>query len=397
MPPRVEPGTKWVLAHGAHSGNVIDIVRVNKTGAVIRNRGGGKAMGNQKVDDTEHRVPLEYFASGRYVPYQAPAADGATSFRQRNAPREQPAETPPTLPPLPKGELQMQVVDVTPAQAQAWLDNGGANRTLKERVVDRYAAFMLRGEWRVTGEAIKLDEHARVRDGQHRLAAIVRSGMTVPMLVIRGVDESAFDVMDTGKARTPGDVLSIHGYGSTMGKAAAIRSLMLIEVQGHINASTVAARGLYSGPAVLAHLQAHPEIEETYPLALQVTAAGLAGGPGTWGTALTLFWRIDPDATREMARYLISGAGMHSTHPLLVLRNRAVNRDARLYTRSVEGRQELLGMIIKAWNAWRRGEDLIRLSWKPKEPSLPEIDGAPPAQLKQVRIPSLHGGAEAED
>jgi len=46
-------------------------------------------------------------------------------------------------------------------------------------------------------------------------------------------------------------------------------------------------------------------------------------------------------------------------------------------------------MIIKAWNAWRQGESVTRLTWRPKEPSLPEIDGAPARPLKQIRIPSL--------
>jgi len=389
----VLPGTEWVLTNGRHKGNVVRVTRITPTSVYFLDQGGGSATGKQKVEgDRPHAVTRESFAA-RYVPLAEAEKNGTQgrAFRQRNAPKPKPEVVPASLPPLPKGELQMQVVDITPAQAQVWLDNGGPNRHVKKRTVNRYAAIMRRGEWRMTGEAIKLDGNARVRDGQHRLAAIVESGMTITMLVIRGVDEDAFDVMDTGKARTPADVLSIHGYSSTVGKSACIRNLMLIDQQGHLNASTVATRAMYTGPMALAYAEAHPEIEDTYPLALQVTSAGLAGGPGIWGAAFTLFWRIDPEGTREMVRYLISGAGMHSTHPLLVLRNRAVNREARLFTRSVDGRQELMGMIIKAWNAWRRGEDLIRLSWRPKESSLPEIEGGPPAKIKQISIPSLHG------
>jgi len=387
----ISNGSTWVLLRGVHKGEVVSVERTSDVSVFFHEVGGGASTGNQKVDPSKvHTLSRESFLA-RYTPEGALVGNGtpATSFRQRAAPKPKPSETGTPLPPLAPGEMHMQVVDVTPAQAQAWLDNEGANRRLKKRTVERYAAFMLRGEWRMTAEPIKLDAQASVRDGQHRLAAIVLSGMTVPLLVIRGVTEDAFDVMDTGKARTPADVLSIHGYTTTVGKAAAIRSLILIERQGHVNPSTVAARALYSGPVVLAYAQQHPEIEETYPLAQTLAAAGLQGGPGTWAAALTLLWRIDQDATREMVRYLLSGAGMNAGHPLLALRNRAVNRDARLYTRGPEGRQELLGMIIKAWNAWRQGESLTRLTWRPKEPSLPEIDGAPARPLKQIRIPSL--------
>jgi hypothetical protein len=387
----IADGSTWVLLRGVHKGALVSVERTSGVSVFFHEQGGGASKGNQKVDPSKvHTLSRELFLA-RYAPEGALVSNGtpATSFRKRSAPKPKETESGVPLPALQPGEIHMQVVDVTPLQAQVWLDNGGANRRLKKRTVERYAAFMRRGEWRMTAEPIKLDAQASVRDGQHRLAAIVQSGMTVPLLVVRGVDEEAFDVMDTGKARTPADVLSIHGYHTTVGMAAVIRNLLLIERQGHVNASTDEMRALYSGPTVLAYAQQHPEIEETYALAQTLAAAGLQGGPGTWGAALTLFWRIDQDATREMVRYLQTGAGMQAGHPLLALRNRAVNRDARLYTRTPEGRQELLGMIIKAWNAWRAGESVSRLTWRPREPSLPEIDGAPARPLKQIRIPSL--------
>jgi hypothetical protein len=388
MPKRILPGDEWVLIRGTHKGDTVVIDHITPTSIFVRNLGGGNNTGNQKLDPSAvHAVTRTSFET-RYAPANSLVkADhrSGQAFRRRNAVRPKPAAAPPVLPPA---ETQLQVVDITPAQAQAWLDNGGPNRRIKPTTVRRYAAHMRRGEWRLTYEAIKLDEESRVRDGRHRLQAIVDSGMTVRMLVVRGVDEAAFDVMDTGKVRTPADVLSIHGYTSTVGKSAAIRNLLFIERQGHLNASTDDVRALYSGPAVLAYAQQHPEIEDTYPLALALTRAGLMGGPGVWAAAFTLFWRIDPQATQEMARYLISGAGMDAGHPLLMLRNRVMNRDARMFTRAFNGRQELLGMIIKAWNAWRQGETISRLTWRPKEPSLPEIDGTLAKPVKHIALPA---------
>src|SRR5712692_3591943 len=60
-------------------------------------------------------------------------------------------------------------------------------------------AAIQRGEWQLTGEAIKLDDEGRVRDGQNRLHAIVQAGIPVRSVVARGVSEDAFKVMDSGR------------------------------------------------------------------------------------------------------------------------------------------------------------------------------------------------------
>src|SRR5258707_13483681 len=95
-------------------------------------------------------------------------------------------------------------------------------------------AAIQRGEWQLTGEAIKLDDEGRVRDGQNRLHAIVEAGVPVRSVVARGVSEDAFDVMDTGRSRNAADVLHIHGFPSQNALAAAARGLMFIERYGRV-------------------------------------------------------------------------------------------------------------------------------------------------------------------
>src|SRR5712691_3180199 len=89
------------------------------------------------------------------------------------------------------------IVTITPELAQEWLDRGGNNRKVTRRRIDAMTAAIQRGEWQLTGEAIKLDDEGRVRDGQNRLHAIVQAGIPVRSVVARGVSEDAFDVMDT--------------------------------------------------------------------------------------------------------------------------------------------------------------------------------------------------------
>lgn len=103
--------------------------------------------------------------------------------------------------------LQAKTIDVTPDLAQAWLHGHSNYRPISRRHVAYLAAEMARGRWKLTGEPIVFDAGGHLLDGQHRLSAIVRSGVAVTMLVVSGVAEDALPVMDQGKARNARDVL----------------------------------------------------------------------------------------------------------------------------------------------------------------------------------------------
>lgn len=103
-------------------------------------------------------------------------------------------------------EYRVWFESVTPEQAQKLLDsNKDRNRTLRAARVARYAADMRKDKWRITGETIRLDEKGLLLNGQHRLEAIVRSGVTVPMMFISGISAATMLVQDTGLAKTDGD------------------------------------------------------------------------------------------------------------------------------------------------------------------------------------------------
>jgi hypothetical protein len=59
--------------------------------------------------------------------------------------------------------LELEIVTITPELAQEWLDRGGTNRKITRRRIEAMTAAIQRGEWRLTGEAIKLDADGRER------------------------------------------------------------------------------------------------------------------------------------------------------------------------------------------------------------------------------------------
>jgi hypothetical protein len=84
--------------------------------------------------------------------------------------------------------LQITVDTITPEQAQAYLDNNAKHRPIKERKVAEYMMEMQDGIWKLNGKTICFDWNGRLLNGQHRLSAVVKSGVTLTTVVVRGLD-----------------------------------------------------------------------------------------------------------------------------------------------------------------------------------------------------------------
>ncbi len=82
------------------------------------------------------------------------------------------------------------------------------NRRLRGWYVAQLAAAMRRGEWRVTSQGVGIDRHGRLRDAHHRMHAVVESGMTVKFVVVMGLEDSAYEVTDTGMKRGVADLMN---------------------------------------------------------------------------------------------------------------------------------------------------------------------------------------------
>lgn len=113
--------------------------------------------------------------------------------------------------------------------------NNQSNRRLKQSWVDRLARDMSNNAWVLTHQGIAFDETGTLLDGQHRLAAVVKAGRAVQMLVTVGVPCShrvngttikAFDAVDQGSQRQAGEILRMHGFANSNRLAAVCRTLL---------------------------------------------------------------------------------------------------------------------------------------------------------------------------
>lgn len=117
---------------------------------------------------------------------------------------------------------------LTPEIAEEWLGTmPGYQRKASAVVVAEYAKDMADGRWVAnTGDAIRFNRQGQMIDGQHRCMAVVESGVPIPVILIEGLDDEVFMVLDKGRKRTAAD--SIGGKNANV-RAAIAKAIIALD------------------------------------------------------------------------------------------------------------------------------------------------------------------------
>jgi len=251
--------------------------------------------------------------------------------------------------------IRSEIVTLTPADAKEILASRNThNRILRPKAVADYARDMAAGSWRVNGEAIKFDHDGVLLDGQHRLHAIVAAGVPVAFLVVTGLEPETQDTMDSGRKRTTGDALGLHGETNATTLAAVTRRVWLWERGDHKLTGTATP----STSECSALLAARPEIRRSADVAVRVHHHFPYVSRSVTGVAHHVFSRIALDDAVWFFARLGDGAELPVGHPVLTLRNRVMS-DRSDRRRIPEARY--LAYLVRTWNAVRDGESLSKL------------------------------------
>ena len=100
---------------------------------------------------------------------------------------------------------------VTPELAGEWLAKNVKNRRIRAKWVAELASTIKSGGWKLTHQGIAFFEDGTLADGQHRLSAIVKAGVTVPCFVTMGLSRESAAVTDIGKTRNLPDIAGLSG------------------------------------------------------------------------------------------------------------------------------------------------------------------------------------------
>ena len=108
--------------------------------------------------------------------------------------------------------LSVELTLVTPKLAENYLRFNNKNRKLSTSNLRFLVNEMKSDRFIENGEAIVFDKNGFLKDGQHRLGAILKSGKSFFIPIVRGVNPIAMGTYDTGKNRSSGDVLELNGF-----------------------------------------------------------------------------------------------------------------------------------------------------------------------------------------
>jgi hypothetical protein len=114
---------------------------------------------------------------------------------------------------------------ITPDVAAEYLAQNTLNRKILPKRVRGYKEQIRRGHWPLTHQGIAFDWNGVLRDGQHRLQAIIESSVPVYQWVCRGIDPQSASVLDSGKPRSLRDRVCIAGFEMDKRSAAISNTL----------------------------------------------------------------------------------------------------------------------------------------------------------------------------
>ena len=248
------------------------------------------------------------------------------------------------VPDLP--EIRTGFQTVTPAMAEVWLDKNTANRPVSDARVATLAAAMKRGEWRLTHQGIAFGADGSLYDGQHRLWAIITSGLDVTLMVTTGLEEGARADIDGQRPRSVADNFTILSGMANAKKLVECANVIQMLVTGDHG-----FRGSYDQSRDI--IERHrPGLE--WAVALPAGKAGVGAAPIRG--ALAFAHRTDPAEVAAFADQVIRGVDLGEKDPAYVLRNMLLSRNSRRGTTT--NRRDVAVKVLRAIYACLHHEQL---------------------------------------
>jgi hypothetical protein len=263
-------------------------------------------------------------------------------------------------------EIYTEVRRITPMMAKELL---GKNYIKQRKVISSHvwhlAQQMKRGQWILNGAPIIIDKSGNVIDGQHRLLAVIHSGVPCEFLVVCGIDQKAFQTIDRGKNRNTASDLSIAGVANS-GLVAATTAAVL----NYRRALTVPIKKdgkiIGQGGSLSTYIRASSQDqmaeyfanETSYKIAVNI-AMNCKHKAITSATATTVLLAL-VDGSMGQDRVLNfwdcfkTGANLESTSPILKLRER-LEKEKRSEKKMTAN--HMIMLMVKAWNLYAEGKD----------------------------------------
>lgn len=266
-------------------------------------------------------------------------------------------------------EITFQVQTITPEIAVEWIKLNKYNRPISSSVINKYATVMRRGGWKLNGDSFRFDEDGYILDGQHRLYAILESGISIESLVVRGLSREVFTTIDRGNMRKLSDFIALEGYKNSVLMAAAMKWVYAWKNDFKI----ITGRVGIDVQDVMSALKEEEGLDESVKLIAKIQSRQKVLKPSAAAAFHYIFSKKEPYLAQNFFEQLYTGANLPVDSPILALRNQQINQRMGNINQSSK---HLTISIIKCWNYYVKNESLAMLKVGAIE-EIPEIATCP--------------------
>jgi len=243
-------------------------------------------------------------------------------------------------PDLPVPEAQFELIG--PDLAGRYLASGAPERRLIRTHVSALARDISEGRWMQNAQPICFAASGQLMNGQHRLVAVIASGGTIEVPVVRGLPEAAAATYDIQARRSPVGTDETASFGDQALAAAMANLLWRQELKADAprekRPSTAEVRQI---------LRDHPRLLALRGLARRLVAFGRAS---VLGYGAYVIERDRADLAGAFFAALESDAGQSPADPMVALRE-TLHRMRREHT----SQEAQLAALLAGWERFKQG------------------------------------------
>lgn len=246
----------------------------------------------------------------------------------------------------------------------------GANRPPTLPTIKYYARQMVNKEWKKTGQPILFSSNGQLLDAGHRLWACYLSGASFPTYLIGDVppDSNLFAYIDNSKARSPSDALATAGLNGLAKQISSIVNIAMHYEHHCYQASTKKTLEKVTPIEVIRYVTEH----ENLRLGARLMAGEYKSAASVLlykdVAAFAAYQILDLYGEEELETFMTElgdvGAEPQEGSPIAALQ-KVMAEDEN--SKEPMKKHQVLGHLIKAYNAWYQEEPVKKISLKVNE------------------------------
>jgi hypothetical protein len=236
-------------------------------------------------------------------------------------------------------------------------------RRKSPRLVAKYSTDAVANKWPFIGDALRFNTENQLIDGQHRCEVVKQTGVSIPTIIVFGLDNDAIVPMDSGKSRRFEDLLDMEEHIENATQVAGLTRRVTHWMLGNYGTPNV-ARVL--NPQ---WLNASPTNEQLWTVyralkdeLIESTRQGMSysrffkksAGPLVFSFTWLLLTRIDLDAREKFFHELKDGPGKQPACPAISQLTRKLNE--KYAKGSAPTPWEWQHYLFQAWNRMIQGD-----------------------------------------